>query len=60
VLYQRDFEANPYSKDEERVAKWLSEKGIGGGDDPIGFVMHSYDFIQSILRRKGIDKMMEL
>lgn len=42
---KRDLETNPYSRDEERVAKWLSEKGLGGGDDPIGFVMSSYEYI---------------
>jgi hypothetical protein len=42
---ERDMEAKPYSPDEMRVAKWLSKKGIGGGDDPIGFLMVSYDWL---------------
>lgn len=42
----RDFDENPYSPDEERVAKWLSDKtGIGGGDDPIGFLMASHEYV---------------
>lgn len=33
-----------YSKDEERVAKYLSEKtGVGGGLDPIGFLIASHE-----------------
>ena len=42
----RDFEKEPYSKDEERVAKWLSQRGLGAGDDPIGFLLASYEYIQ--------------
>lgn len=41
-LMERDFETYPYSKDEQRVAEWLMEHlGIGGGDDPIGFLLAS-------------------
>lgn len=40
---ERDFDKNPYSADETRVAKWLVEKtGISGGDDPIGFILASH------------------
>jgi len=40
----RDIEKNPYTKDEARVAKWLGDKtGIGGGDDPIGFLIASHE-----------------
>jgi hypothetical protein len=42
---ERDMEAKPYSPDEMRVAQWLSKKGVGGGDDPIGFLMVSYDWL---------------
>ena len=43
---KRDFDKNPYSADEQRVAKWLDEKGgMGGGEDPIGFLMVSYDYL---------------
>ena len=34
-----------YSPDELRVARWISEKGVGGGDDPIGFILSSYDYV---------------
>jgi hypothetical protein len=40
---QRDFEANPYTPHEERVAKYLVElTGVGGGDDPIEFLITSH------------------
>lgn len=35
----------PYSKDEQRVADFLNERGVGGGDDPIGFILCSYAFV---------------
>lgn len=42
---ERDFEARPYTADEQRVADWLVKRsGIGGGDDPIGFLMGSLVF----------------
>lgn len=40
----RDMEANPYSKDEQRVADFLFSAGVGGGDDPIGFVLSSLSY----------------
>jgi hypothetical protein len=43
-VYMRDFKLNPYSPDEARVAEWLSDKGVGGGDDPIGFLFTSYEY----------------
>jgi hypothetical protein len=34
----------PYDAQEARVAKWIVDRtGIGGGDDPVGFVLASYD-----------------
>jgi hypothetical protein len=43
---ERDFDKNPYSPDEQRVAKWIVDKtGIGGGDDPIGFLMVSHEYV---------------
>jgi hypothetical protein len=42
---ERDFETNPYSPDEERVADYLIEitaGAIGAGDDPIGFLIASH------------------
>lgn len=39
----RDLDKNPYSPDERRVATFLADlTGIGGGDDPIGFIMASH------------------
>lgn len=57
----RDLDVNPYSKDEERVVKWLDSKGLGGGDDPIGFIMASYEYIMYQLREeKRINQFMGL
>jgi hypothetical protein len=39
----RDFDARGYSPDEERVAEWFFEKGVGGGDDPIGAMIASHE-----------------
>lgn len=34
----------PYDEHESRVAKWIVDRtGAGGGDDPIGFILASYD-----------------
>lgn len=41
----RDLEKNPYSPDEERVVQWMDRLGIGGGDDPIGFLLASHDLL---------------
>jgi hypothetical protein len=41
----RDFDANPYSADEARVAKFLFDKGVGGGDDPIGSLLASHEYL---------------
>ena len=43
----RDLETQPYSKDEQRVADWLSSQSpdIGTGDDPIGFVLASFSMV---------------
>jgi hypothetical protein len=51
-LNGRDFDIHPYSKDEERVAEYLNGvAGIGGGNDPIGFIMASHRFLSDF--RKG-------
>jgi hypothetical protein len=35
----------PYDANESRVAQWIMDRtGIGGGDDPIGFILASYDY----------------
>lgn len=41
----RDLDKNPYTKDEARVAKFFFDKGLGGGDDPIGFLLSSYEYV---------------
>ena len=39
-----------YSRDQQRVADWLNNRaGIGGGDDPIGFLLASYEMIHGQL-----------
>lgn len=45
---ERDFDRQPYSRDEQRVADWLHARApeIGSGDDPIGFVLASYDHLR--------------
>jgi hypothetical protein len=40
----RDIEKDPYSKDEARVAKFFSDAGTGGGDDPIGSILASHAY----------------
>lgn len=50
AMAERDFDANPYSSDERRVADWLfaRTKGmVGTGDDPIGFVLASYALVHA-------------
>jgi hypothetical protein len=41
----RDLVEEPYTPDEERVAKWYSDHGIGGGDDPIGALIVSHEYL---------------
>lgn len=46
----RDFDAAPYTPDERRVADWLiarTEGMVGAGDDPIGFVLASYELVHA-------------
>lgn len=39
----RDLDEKPYSPCEARVAKYFSDTmGIGGGDDPIAFIIASH------------------
>ncbi len=39
----RNLDEKPYSKEEAEVAKYLMElTGIGGGDDPVGFLIASH------------------
>lgn len=44
----RDLVANPYSLDEQRIVDWLIKRTqgmVGAGNDPIGFVLASYEQI---------------
>jgi hypothetical protein len=41
----RDFEKRPYTADEKRVAEFFAERGLGGGDDPIGAILAGYAFV---------------
>lgn len=38
----RDLDKQPYSPDEQRVAQFFFDAGLGGGDDPIGFIIASH------------------
>lgn len=47
---ERDLNLEPYSRDEQRVVHWLlrrTKEMIGAGDDPIGFLLASYEFMMS-------------
>jgi hypothetical protein len=41
----RDIEKNPYTPEEKRVVDYFWEHGVGGGDDPIGFILSSYAYL---------------
>ena len=45
--------STPYSPAEQRVVDWLHKKvpDVGAGNDPIGFLLASYDLIQEDKRR---------
>jgi hypothetical protein len=45
TLASRDIEANPYTPCEQRVAEYIFNHGIGGGDDPIGFILASHAYV---------------
>jgi len=44
----RDFDKQPYSSDEFRVVQFFREltHDLGGGDDPIGFLLGSYRMLR--------------
>lgn len=52
----RDIDKQPYSADEKRVVDFLYERGVGGGDDPIGFILASYAFIVARAHRRDAAK----
>lgn len=41
----RDLDQQPYSADEQRVVAYLVERGLGGGDNPIGFILASHAYL---------------
>lgn len=50
----RNMDEKPYTPDESRVAEFIWDRGLGGGDDPIGFILASYAYLaadRSDLRR---------
>jgi hypothetical protein len=36
-------------ENEQRLVDWLISKGIGAGDDPIGFLIASYEYLMQEL-----------
>jgi hypothetical protein len=42
---ERDIEKQPYSPDEARIAAFFCDRGIGGGDDPIGAILAGYAYL---------------
>lgn len=49
-LKTRNMVSAPYSLDEARVAKYLVDlTGIGGGDDPIGFLIASHRVLSGVV-----------
>jgi hypothetical protein len=48
----RNIDKEPYSKDEARVARFFYERGTGGGDDPIGALIASHEYL--IAERKSM------
>lgn len=51
---ERDFDTHPYSADEERVAKFFFDRGVGGGSDPIGALLAGYTYLVE-QRKAAID-----
>ena len=48
-MEERDIEADPYSKDEQRIAEFLFENGTGGGNDPVGSLIASHRYSMFLL-----------
>lgn len=47
-MKERDLDKNPYTSDEQRVVDYIYEKSnqfLGGGDDPIGFLIASHNLL---------------
>lgn len=43
----RDFDKQPYSKEEMRVVEYLQSVApdVGAGDDPIGFILAAHNYL---------------
>jgi hypothetical protein len=57
VTEERDFEANPYSEQENRVVDYLiglTDGHVGAGDDPIGFLISSHGYIVQQQRESSV------
>lgn len=47
-MAERDFDKQPYTADEKRVADYIIEVtrgNVGAGDDPIGFLMSAHSLL---------------
>ncbi|WP_420237677.1 hypothetical protein ACOBR2_19100 [Telmatobacter bradus] len=50
----RDLNEKPYSREEAEAAKYLDElAGVGGGDDPVGFLIVSH---RELIRQRTVLK----
>jgi hypothetical protein len=56
---ERNFDTHPYTLDELRVVAWIQKRApdIGGGDDPIGFLLSSYELLH--MEFTGLRKRLE-
>lgn len=41
----RDLDKKPYSADEAKIAKFFCDRGVGGGDDPVGSLLCGYAYL---------------
>ena len=44
-MMARDIDKQPYTLDETRAAEFFFERGLGGGDDPIGALLAGYAYL---------------
>ncbi len=54
----RDFKEKPYTAEEKRVVEFIDQQtggAIGGGDDPIGFLLASYVHIAELAAKQVFD-----
>lgn len=55
--------AEPYDKQEKRVAEYILEitkDGIGGGDDPVGFLIASHRYLLATARTRADEAVREI